>query len=98
MKDKKLETEERKRVSLFQLEEYAKNYNLTIQKINDTIIVISLFDEWFIEPFKNNLFVLHHYNKKNTNSKGKFHKQGIFYSYFSAIRHIAEHDKNKLII
>ncbi|NCI19767.1 hypothetical protein EJM73_09025 [Clostridium botulinum] len=81
-----------------QIENYIGEYNLTIQWFNDTLKVSSILDEWFIEPSKNNLLILQHINKKNKDAKGKFHKQGIFYSYFSALRHIAEHDKTKLRI
>ncbi|MBD5589098.1 hypothetical protein [Clostridium botulinum] len=80
-----------------QIYNYSTKYNLTIQWINDTLKVSSILDEWFIEPFKNNLFILQHINKKNKGSKGKFHEQKQkFYSYFSALRYIGQHDKTKL--
>lgn len=76
---------------------YSTKYNLTIQWFDETLKVSSILDEWFIEPLRNNLFILQHINTRNKNAKGKFHEQKQkFYSYFSAIRYIVEHDKNKL--
>ncbi|MBY6842856.1 hypothetical protein [Clostridium botulinum] len=92
------ELEINKKLLKHQIDNYISKYNLTIQWVNDTLKVSSILDEWFIEPSKNNLLILQHINKKNKDAKGKFHKQGIFYSYFSALRHIAEHDKTKLRI
>ncbi|APH20883.1 TPA: hypothetical protein ACXDAY_002263 [Clostridium botulinum] len=90
------ELEINKKLLKHQIDNYISKYNLTIQWVNDTLKVSSILDEWFIEPSKNNLLILQHINKKNKDAKGKFHKQGIFYNYFSALRHIAEHDKTKL--
>ncbi|HID0768121.1 TPA: hypothetical protein ACXDAZ_002651 [Clostridium botulinum] len=92
------ELEINKKLLKHQIDNYIGKYNLTIQWVNDTLKVSSILDEWFIEPSKNNLLILQHINKKNKDAKGKFHKQGIFYGYFSALRHIAEHDKTKLRI
>lgn len=92
------ESEIKEKLLKHQIYNYASKYNLiTIQWVNDTLKVSSIFDEWFIEPFKNNLLILQHINNKNKGSKGKFHEQKQkFYSYFSALRYIAQHDKNKL--
>ncbi|BAO04992.1 non-specific serine/threonine protein kinase [Clostridium botulinum B str. Osaka05] len=80
------------------IKNYSKQYNLTIKWINEVLYVTSLFDEWFIEP-KNDYFLLQHIHNFVLDKKctGKFHKQyTFFYSYFSALRHIAEHDENQL--
>lgn len=91
------ESEIKDKLLKHQIYNYSTKYNLTTQWFNDTLKVSSIFDEWFIEPFKNNLLILQHINNKNKGSKGKFHEQKQkFYSYFSALRYIAQHDKNKL--
>ncbi|EQB4341654.1 hypothetical protein ACYJ2U_001843 [Clostridium botulinum] len=90
------ESEIKEKLLKHQIHNYSTKYNLTIKWINDTLKVSSILDEWFIESFKNNLLILQHINKKNKGSKGKFHRQHIFDSYFSALRKIVEHDKNKL--
>ncbi|NFF75880.1 hypothetical protein FCV38_02505 [Clostridium sporogenes] len=92
------ELEIKEKLLKHQIYNYSTKYNLIIQWFDDTLKVSSILDEWFIEPFKNNLLILQHTNKKNKGSKGKFHRQHIFVSYFSALRKIVEHDKNKLRI
>ncbi|HDK7314198.1 TPA: hypothetical protein PTV97_003334 [Clostridium botulinum] len=90
------ESEIKEKLLKHQIHNYIGEYNLTIQWFDKTLKVSSILDEWFIEPFKNNLLILQHTNKKNKGSKGKFHRQRIFDSYFSALRKIVEHDNNKL--
>lgn len=75
---------------------YAKRYNLKIKIFESIFYVDSIFDEWFIEKESNNYYTINHCNKMNSKgnkTKGKFHKHNHeFFSIFSAIRYIHEHD------